>query len=55
MRAPRFRVRTLMAAVGLVAVLFCSAMMGLRSYVYYRLASNYSLAGPRIEREHRKG
>ena len=30
MRALRFRVRTLMAAVGLMAVLFCSAMMGLR-------------------------
>jgi hypothetical protein len=50
MRALRFRVRTLMAAVGLVAVLFCSAMMGLRSYVYYRLASNYSLS-ERVWRE----
>ena len=55
MRALRFRVRTLMAAVGLVAVLFCSAMMGLRSYVYYRLASNYSLAERSMAREHRKG
>jgi hypothetical protein len=43
MRVPRFRVRTLMAAVGLMAALFWAAMMGLRSYVYYRLASNYSL------------
>ncbi len=43
MRALRFRVRTLMAAVGLVAVLFWTAMVGLRSYVYYRLASRYSL------------
>ena len=36
MRALRFRVRTLMAAVGLVAVLVWVAMMGLRSYDYYR-------------------
>jgi hypothetical protein len=51
MRSLRFRVRTLMAAVGLVAVLLWAATMGLRSYVYYRLASNYSLQ----ERVWRKG
>jgi hypothetical protein len=43
MQALRFRVRTLLAAVGLVAVLCWAAMMGLRSYVYHRLASHYSL------------
>jgi hypothetical protein len=43
MRALRFRVRTLMAAVCLVAVLVWTAMMGLRSYDYYRRASKYSL------------
>ena len=41
MRLPRFRVRTLMLAVGVVALLLWGAMMGLRSYDYYRLASYY--------------
>jgi hypothetical protein len=39
----RFRVRTLMAAVGVVALFIWGAMMGLRSYVYYRRASTYRL------------
>src|SRR5262249_21069830 len=43
MRALRFRVRTLIAAVGLVAVLVWAAMMGSRSYHYYRRASEYSV------------
>ena len=43
MRTMRFRVRTLMAAVGVVALLIWGAMMGLRSYDYYRRASTYSL------------
>jgi hypothetical protein len=30
----RFRVRTMMAAVGVVALLIWGAMMGLRSYDY---------------------
>ena len=42
MRALRFRVLTLMAAVGLVAVLVWAAMMGFRSFVHYSLASSYS-------------
>jgi hypothetical protein len=42
MRALRFRVRTLMAAVGLVAVLVWAAMMGLRPADYYRRATYYS-------------
>ncbi|HEV3168238.1 MAG TPA: hypothetical protein VGZ22_29815 [Isosphaeraceae bacterium] len=42
MRALRFRVRTLIAAVGLVAVLIWAAMMGSRSYDYYRRAREYS-------------
>ncbi len=42
MRAPRFRVRTLMAAVGLATVLVWAAMMGFRSWVHYSLASSYS-------------
>jgi hypothetical protein len=41
MRLPRFRIRTLMIAVALVALLVWGAMMGIRSYVYYRLASYY--------------
>ena len=39
---PRLRVRTYMLFVGLAAVLVWVAMMGLRSYVYYRRASIYS-------------
>jgi hypothetical protein len=41
MRLPRFRVRTLMLAVGVVALLIWGAMLGTRSYVYYRLARTY--------------
>jgi hypothetical protein len=41
MRLPRFRVRTLMLAVGVVALLIWGAMLGTRSYVYYRLAMTY--------------
>jgi hypothetical protein len=41
MRLPRFRVRTLMIAVGVVALLIWGAMMGTRSFVYYRLARTY--------------
>jgi hypothetical protein len=41
MRALQFRVRTLMAAVGVAAVLLWGAMMGSRSYDYYRRASFY--------------
>jgi hypothetical protein len=43
MRRPHFRVRTLMLAVGIVALLVWGAMMGTRSYVYYRLAREYSI------------
>lgn len=43
MRLPRLRVRTYMLLVGVVAVLVWAAMMGLRSYDYYRRASIYSL------------
>jgi hypothetical protein len=39
---PRYRVRTLMAAVGVVAIVIWGAMMGFRSYDYYRLARQYS-------------
>jgi hypothetical protein len=42
MRLPRLRVRTLMLAVGVVALLVWGAMMGTRSYHYYRLARFYS-------------
>jgi hypothetical protein len=38
MRLPRFRVRTLMLAVGAVALLVWGAMMGTRSYEYSRRA-----------------
>jgi hypothetical protein len=41
MRLPRFRVRTLMIAVGVVALFICGAMMASRSYNYYRLAREY--------------
>ena len=41
MRLPRFRVRTLMIVVGVVALLFCGATMGTRWVNYYRLASIY--------------
>jgi hypothetical protein len=42
MRLPRLRVRTLMIAVCVMALLIWGAMMGARSYVYYRLARTYS-------------
>lgn len=41
MRLPRIRVGTLMIAVGVVALLIWGAMMGTRSYVYYRFATTY--------------
>lgn len=41
MRLPRFRVRTLMIAVGVVALLVWGAMMGTQSYVYYRRAREF--------------
>jgi hypothetical protein len=43
MRMLRFRVRTLLAVVGLVALFVWAAMMGSRSYDYYRRASKYGL------------
>jgi hypothetical protein len=43
MRLPRFRVRTLMIAVGLVALLVWGAMMGTRSYDYYRRVREYDI------------
>jgi hypothetical protein len=43
MRLPRFRVRTLMIAVGVVALLIWSAMMSTRSYFYYMRAKIYGL------------
>ena len=51
MRLPRFRVRTLMMAVGVVALLIWGAMMGTRSYAYYRLGRDYG-AYERLWREH---
>src|SRR4051812_26139698 len=41
MRLPHFRVRTLMLAVLVVALLLWGAMLGSRSYAYYRLAREY--------------
>lgn len=41
MRLPQFRLRTLMLVVGLVALLLWVAMMGTRSYAYYKLARAY--------------
>jgi hypothetical protein len=41
MRIPHFRVRTLMLAVALVALLLWGAMMGMRSFVSFRLAMQY--------------
>jgi hypothetical protein len=41
MRLPRFRVRTQMVIVALVALLIWGAMMGSRSYDYYRRAAEY--------------
>jgi hypothetical protein len=42
MRTMRFRVRTLMAAVGVVALLIWGAMMGLLSYDYYTRATFFA-------------
>jgi hypothetical protein len=41
MRLPRFRVPTLMIAVGVVALLIWGAMMASQSYDYYRRAREY--------------
>ncbi len=41
MRLPRFRVRTLMIAVAVTALLIWGAMMGTRWYIHYRLAREY--------------
>lgn len=41
MRLPSFRLRTLMIAVGVVALLIWGAMMASRSYGYFRLAREY--------------
>ena len=41
MRLPRFRVRTLMIAVGVVALLIWGAMMASQSYDYYRRPREY--------------
>ncbi len=49
-RLPRFRVRTLIMAVGIVALLIWAPMMGSRSFVHYSLASRYSFA-ERVWRE----
>lgn len=43
MRPPSFRVRSLMLAVALAALLLWGAMMGIRSYNSYRLASGYGM------------
>ena len=42
MQTMRFRVRTLMAAVGVMALLIWGAMMGLRSYDYCRRATFFA-------------
>jgi hypothetical protein len=42
MRTMRFRVRTLMEAVGVVALFIWGPLMGLRSYDYYRRATFYA-------------
>jgi len=41
MRLPTFRVRTLMLAVAVVALLIWGAMIGTRWFVYYSLATRY--------------
>jgi hypothetical protein len=53
MRLPRFRVRTLMVAVGLVASLIWGAMMGARSYSFGIRARIYDFQ-ERHWREHAK-
>ena len=52
MRLPRFRVRTYMLLVGVVALLVWGTMIGVRWYMYYRLASIYSFE-ERVWRERR--
>jgi hypothetical protein len=42
MRLPNFRVRTLMIAVGVVALLLWGSMMGTRSYSYFSRAREFS-------------
>jgi hypothetical protein len=42
MRRPRFRVRTLMTLVGLVALTIWSVTTGARTYTSYRLATIYA-------------
>lgn len=42
MQLLRFRVRTLMMAVGVAALAIWGAMMGARSYDYYKLARHYA-------------
>ena len=41
LRLPHFRVRTLMIAVAVLALLFWVTTMGTRSFICYRLASEY--------------
>ncbi len=41
MRMRGFRVRTLMLAVGVAALLVWGTMIGTRAYIYYRLATYY--------------
>ena len=48
MQLPSFRVRTLMLAVGLTALLLWVAMMGMRSYDSYRLATEYATQESRL-------
>ena len=43
MRQPRFRVRTLMIAVSVAALLVWGAMMGTRSFVYYWRAREFGV------------
>jgi hypothetical protein len=53
MKLPRFRVRTLLIAVAVVAVLVWSAKVGLRSHDYHRRATEYAKYETRME-EHRR-
>jgi len=43
MRLARFRLRTLLIGVGVVALLIWGGIMGTRSFSYYRLAREYSV------------
>jgi hypothetical protein len=51
MRLPRFRARTLMLAVGIVALLLWGGMLGFRSYIYHSLPREYGRQ-ERFWREH---